>query len=35
MIIWAIFDRLLDMIGLVSLLYWTVKATRWFHQRRG
>ncbi len=30
----GIFDRALDIIGLVSLLYWTIKATIWWHNKR-
>ncbi len=33
MFVWAIADRLLDMIGLFSLLYWTIKATLWVTRR--
>ncbi len=34
MIVWAIADRALDIIGLASLLYWSFKATRWWYRKR-
>lgn len=33
MFVWAIADRFLDMVGLFSLLYWTIKGTRWWYRR--
>lgn len=29
MIVWAVADRFLDLVGLGTLLYWTVRATLW------
>ncbi len=34
MIVWAIADRLLDLIGLATLLYWTVRLTLKLSRRR-
>lgn len=33
MFVWAIADRFLDMVGLFSLLYWTIKGTLWLSRR--
>lgn len=33
MVVWAIADRALDIIGLCSLLYWTVRGTLWVNRR--
>jgi hypothetical protein len=33
MFIWAVTDRFLDLVGLGTLLYWTVKGTLWVARR--
>lgn len=33
MIVWAVADRALDLIGLGTLIYWTVRGTRWFYRK--
>lgn len=34
MVVWAIADRALDLIGLGTVIYWTVKGTLAFSRRR-
>lgn len=33
MVVWAIADRLLDLIGLGTLIYLTVKGTTWINRK--
>jgi hypothetical protein len=33
MFVWMVADRALDIIGLGSIVYWTIKATAWWHRR--
>ncbi len=33
MFVWDVADRALDMIGLGTVIYWTVKGTLWVSRR--
>lgn len=35
MFVWAVADRALDLIGLGTVIYWTVKGTLWVSRRIG
>lgn len=34
MVVWAVADRFLDIVGLGTLLFWTVKGTLWLTRKR-
>lgn len=33
MVVWAVADRALDLIGLGTVIYWTIRWTRWFYKK--
>ena len=33
-VMFGVLDRFLDIIGLIALVWWTIKAVRWWYRRK-